>query len=298
MKHQFSAAIAPVVALVALCPFLVAMSRPAWAQTQLQLARAHIQHVIVIIQENRSFDHYFGTYPGANGIPVDASGNPTTCYPQVPGECLYPFHDRHNQNGASNHAAPDSITDIGTTQAGTWPMKGFLIDQQHTCANLCQAYPAPWCAAAKRNDAIGYHDRSELFNYWAYADHFMLQDAMFAPAASWSGPAHLYDVSAWSATCTDPEDPLSCTGTIHVSPVFMTNAHFAWSQLADVMDRTGVSWKYYMALSRCQTASAKCRRLRNCQAAVTAVRLVVIASARSARCVWAETRWRWTLKVL
>src|SRR5208337_5072122 len=53
-----------------------------------------------------------------------------------------------------------------------------------------------------------------------------------------------------------------------------------------------------MALSRCRAASAKCRHLRNCQAAATAVRHVVIAAARSVRCVWAEMRWRWTLKVL
>ncbi len=52
------------------------------------------------------------------------------------------------------------------------------------------------------------------------------------------------------------------------------------------------------ALSRCRAASAKCRRLRNCQAAATVVRHVVIATPRSARCVWAEMRWRWTLKVL
>ena len=52
------------------------------------------------------------------------------------------------------------------------------------------------------------------------------------------------------------------------------------------------------ALSRCRAASAKCRRPRNCQAAATAVRHVVIATPRSARCVWAEMRWRWTLKVL
>ncbi len=45
-------------------------------------------------------------------------------------------------------------------------------------------------------------------------------------------------------------------------------------------------------------ASVKRRRLRNCQAAATAVRHVVIAAARSVRCVWAEMRWRWTLKVL
>jgi hypothetical protein len=55
---------------------------------------------------------------------------------------------------------------------------------------------------------------------------------------------------------------------------------------------------FWRALSRCRAASAKCRHLRNCQVAATAVRHVVIAAARSARCVWAEVRWRWTLKVL
>ena len=39
-------------------------------------------------------------------------------------------------------------------------------------------------------------------------------------------------------------------------------------------------------------------RLRNCHAAATAVRHVSIAAERSARCVWADVRWRWTLKVL
>jgi phospholipase C len=245
----------------ALCLSLTALPWPASAQTQLQAAQAHIQHVIIIVQENRSFDHYFGTYPGANGIPVDASGTPTTCYPQATGGCLYPFHDGHNQNGASTHSAPASIADIGTTKAKTWPMKGFLLNQQNNYADSCLSNPAPWCAAAKRNDAIGYHNRSDLPNYWAYADHFMLQDAMFAPAAAWSGPTHLYDVSAWSATCTDPEDPLSCTGTINLPLDFMNNAHFAWSQLVDLMDRARVSWKYYIAEGKapdCDDGEADC----------------------------------------
>ena len=49
-------------------------------QSQLDLARQHIEHVIVIVQENRSFDHYFGTYPGADGIPM-TNGSPTVCVP-------------------------------------------------------------------------------------------------------------------------------------------------------------------------------------------------------------------------
>ena len=46
----------------------------------LAAARAKIQHVILINQENRSFDHYFGTFPGADGIPMDG-GVPTVCSP-------------------------------------------------------------------------------------------------------------------------------------------------------------------------------------------------------------------------
>ena len=59
-----------------------------------------------------------------------------------------------------------------------------------------------------------------------------------------------------------------------------------------------VAWLRRAALSRCQGKNAIFHDLSGCQAAATAVRHVVIAAARSARCVWAERRWRWTLKVL
>jgi len=46
-----------------------------------------IEHVIWIIQENLTFDNYFGTFPGSDGIP------PATCLPKMPGskECVAPF---------------------------------------------------------------------------------------------------------------------------------------------------------------------------------------------------------------
>src|SRR5436190_22287652 len=46
-----------------------------------------IRHVIVIMQENRSFDSYFGTFPGANGIPRKA------CVPNGIGGCARPLPD-------------------------------------------------------------------------------------------------------------------------------------------------------------------------------------------------------------
>ncbi len=62
-----------------------------------------IQHVVVIMQENRSFDNYFGTYPGADGFPAG------TCVPLDPANplagCVAPFHDPNNSNaGGPAHA--------------------------------------------------------------------------------------------------------------------------------------------------------------------------------------------------
>ncbi|MGZ7085003.1 MAG: alkaline phosphatase family protein, partial [Ilumatobacteraceae bacterium] len=52
-----------------------------------------IAHVVVIMQENRSFDSYFGTYPGADGIPM-ANGQPTVCVPDPAATtCVKPFHN-------------------------------------------------------------------------------------------------------------------------------------------------------------------------------------------------------------
>ena len=41
----------------------------------------NIDHFVFVVQENRSFDHYFGTFPGADGIPMDDQGRPTVCAP-------------------------------------------------------------------------------------------------------------------------------------------------------------------------------------------------------------------------
>src|SRR5215470_11403165 len=57
-----------------------------------------IQHVVIIMQENRSFDEYFGTYPGVDGLPMQ-NGQFTTCVPDPKGGCQKPFHDPNPVNG-------------------------------------------------------------------------------------------------------------------------------------------------------------------------------------------------------
>ena len=64
-----------------------------------------IKHVVIIMQENRSFDSYFGTYPGADGIPMN-DGVPVVCVPDPQtGQCVAPFHDRHDLNYGGPHGS-------------------------------------------------------------------------------------------------------------------------------------------------------------------------------------------------
>src|SRR4029077_7297944 len=71
-------------------------------------ATGSIDHIIIIVQENRSFDHYFGTFPGANGIPMRPDGTPHTRIPDwVPGHCSRPYHSttQYQQGGPHDQKA-------------------------------------------------------------------------------------------------------------------------------------------------------------------------------------------------
>jgi phospholipase C len=58
-------------------------------------------------------------------------------------------------------------------------------------------------------DVMAYHDNRQIPNYWTYAQNFVLNDHLFSSSASWSLPNHNYLVSGWSATCKDPNNPMS-----------------------------------------------------------------------------------------
>jgi phospholipase C len=158
----------------------------------LDLARQKISHVVIIMQENRSFDHYFGTFPGADGIPMQ-DGVPTVCVPDPSnGQCVKPFHDPNDKNGGGPHGQRDAAADVNAGK-----MDGFI--QQFLGANKnCTDPNDPACAGeggSQVPDVMGYHDEREIPNYWAYAKNFVLQDHLFQANASWSLPMHLFLVS-------------------------------------------------------------------------------------------------------
>jgi phospholipase C len=98
-------------------------------------------------------------------------------------------------------------------------------------------------------DVMGWHDAREIPNYWAYAQHFVLQDHMFEPNASWSLPSHLFMVSAWSANCTRPGDPTSCVNALDGPPSRLNTANndYAWADLTYLLHKSNVSWSYYLS---------------------------------------------------
>jgi len=225
--------------------------------TRLERAQSKLKHLIFIVQENRSFDHYFGTFPGAEGIPMTEAGKPKVCVPDpILGRCVPPYRSRSQFHQGGPHAQRHSRADVNGGR-----MDGFIrtaIDSPVYCADhrddpKCEAYLGP----QGQPDVMGYVTGKEIPNYWRYARRFVLQDRMFAPADSWTLPAHLYLVSAWAARCTDPYDPMSCSSDLELNGEHERmkandpGPIWAWTDITYLLHERGVSWAYYVGNDTC-----------------------------------------------
>ena len=253
-----STIIGALVLLAACSPPGVSAAPAAPAPSGLQ----HIKHVVMVMQENRSFDEYFGTFPGAAGLPIQ-DGQFTTCVPDpARGRCVRPYHDPNDVNGGGPHGASNAAADI---DAGK--MDGFIA-QAEMGRKGCGNANDPGCTHGTLDDVMGYKDARDIPNYWAYAQHFALQDHMFEPNASWSLPEHLFLVSEWSAKCSSASDPQSCINALQspdrpqaaggstnrqhsptASPSAKTGVDslYAWTDLTYLLYNHHVGWKYYVA---------------------------------------------------
>ena len=209
-----------------------------------------IRHVVVIMQENRSFDSYFGTFPHAAGIPM-RKGVPTVCAPDTQmGQCVRPYADHADVNGGGPHGVGAAIRDVDGGR-----MDGF-VNQARRARKGCLSTNDPECANSATPDVMGYHTRSDIPNYWKYAKDFVLQDHMFEPNASWSLPEHLFMVSEWSAQCAEHDNPAGCTNALQspgLPPDFPGARNpgsqapiYAWTDLTYLLHQHRVSWGYYV----------------------------------------------------
>ncbi len=155
-----------------------------------------IQHIVFIVKENRSFDSYFGTYPGANGATTaKLSSGQVVPLGHTPDP---PKHDMGHE-WTDNH---------GNIDGGR--MDRFDLELT--------------CSVNGDMQCISQLYQADIPNYWSYATHYALGDAMFPSIASGSFPAHLGLVSGGVQDVLD-------------------------NPLGDLADSAGVSWKAYTSLS-------------------------------------------------
>ena len=232
----------PVVALVVISGFAYR-----GLQSQGGVGDNAIQHVIIIVQEDRSFDSYFGTYPGADGIPM-VHGRPRCVPDPKRATCSRSFHTAADRNIGGPNDARAATTDINGGK-----MNGFVAAAREK--NGCRVRTDVRCKAAAGIDVMGYHDAREIPNYWAYAKHFVLQDHMFEPVASSSLASHLFLVSGWSAVCAQAGDASRCRNQADLAPGVLPGdgpsttfrrPDFAWTDLTFLLQSAGVEWRYYV----------------------------------------------------
>jgi phospholipase C len=201
-----------------------------------------IDHVVILIQENRSFDHYFGTYPAvrgfgdSNALPLnDGSGLTVFAQPGYPapgyGGHLLPFH--FDTQPPNNGECVNDITHNWGPQHRCWnggAMDSFV--KEHLADD----------GSANGPNTMGYYRRQDLPFYYALADAFTLCDRFHCSVLGPTDPNRLYSMSG----TLDPEGknggPLLETLVTKRAEKFGT---FTWTTMPEQLQARGISWKIY-----------------------------------------------------
>lgn len=193
----------------------------------------NIQHIVFIIKENRTFDQYFGTYPGANGA---------TSAVMSTGQTVRLVHAPDPPPRDISHGWFDAVQGV---DGGKMDLFDIVSG-----SNL-------------NGDLLGLSQlsQSDLPNYFKYAKHFVLADNMFSSIQGASFVNHLYTVGAQSSNIfTQPSPSQTNGGSCDSIPGTFT---YVWNDdntvtqtfpcvdfttLADELQSAGVSWKFYASL--------------------------------------------------
>lgn len=228
-----------------------------------------INHFIYVIQENRTFDNYFGTFPGANGIP------PGTKLPYRPGGPpeVAPFH-LHSftipQDLSHSWQAAKTAYDNGKMDGFLWAEWPRAL-QYYWKGEVPQpepelVHPKPVDAQAARGrgrqglaarggqfggrsaspppagpppdwvlNTLSYYDYHEIPNYWEYARRFTLCDSFFSSLMGPSEPNHLYTIAAQSGGLVNNPPP----------GIAREDGVYTFPTMAELLQASNVSWKYY-----------------------------------------------------
>ena len=174
-------------------------------------AKTPIQHLVVLMQENHTFDNYFGTYPGADGLP---SGTKMPVDPKNPAAgYIVPWHIGTTTITDLSHTAPTYLA-----QYDNGKMDGFVsaINGYNENGTI----------------AMGYYDSSDIPYYWNLASNYVLFDHFFSSAKNGSSANHMYWVAATDPTVKKGQQLSTLLN--NVPTIF------------DRLQAAGVSWKFYV----------------------------------------------------
>jgi len=193
-----------------------------------------VKHFVVLLQENHTFDNYFGTYPGADGIPKHV------CMPlnraNGPRPCVSPFHIGNRSIVDLDHSELSARRDLNGGQ-----MDGFVAAQRLRSVNPKQA--------------MGYYNGSDLPFYWNMADRYVLFDHFFSSALGGSWINHVYWMAAGVGNGADSVPH----GGLAITTIF------------DRLQQAGLSWKFYVQHYNPSITYRTLRRLKNPNRASQAV---------------------------
>jgi phospholipase C len=180
---------------------------------------ADVGHIVVLMQENRSFDHYFGTLAGVRGFadptPVKFQ-NGTSVFTQPNGSgTLLPWHLDTQTTSAQ------CVADLDHSWSGT-----------HNAWN--NGVYNGW-VAAKTNKTMGFYTRADIPFQYALADAFTVCDANFCSVMGPTNPNRLY---LWTGMI----DP-NATGGGPVTD--NSEAGYTWTTYPERLQAAGVTWKVY-----------------------------------------------------
>lgn len=221
-----------------------------------------IQHLVFIIQENHSFDNYFGTYPGASGFPAGLSvpANPNSSATLA----IQPFHLSVSQPVTIvGDELPPGVADpaglnTSVVKSASDPVSPFHFLNESISGDLSHAWRVAHIAydngkmdgfvlGEKSTLTMGYYNRDDIPNYWAYADHFVLDDNFFSSLMGPSFPNHLYVASGTSGP-TNLTYNWVINGGIIDNPgggFAWQGVDLSWETLAEQLSARNVSWKWY-----------------------------------------------------
>jgi phospholipase C len=181
---------------------------------------ANLKHIIFFLQENRSFDSYFGllgSYKASEGLANDVDGlDLNTTLPNTQGQPVHPFHYQTVCTESLSPAWNESHVDV---DGGL--MDGFMRTSTSVSSTIDPT----------GTRAMGYYDQSDLPYYYEAAARFATSDRFFSPALVNTVPNRFYLFTATSFGNAFPPTPPS--GGFTQPTIF---AH---------LDQAGVSWRYY-----------------------------------------------------